>query len=84
MHLEFIIVILLIGLLISLGSGFVFLFKDIGTNKKRTLHSLGVRITLAALLMGTIVYGFFSGQLGVGAPWDERKLSTTIETSKSD
>lgn len=79
MLLKFIIIILLIGLLISLGSGLVFLFKDIGTTKKRTLHSLGVRITLATLLMGTVVYGFFSGQLGVGAPWDERKLTTELE-----
>ena len=84
MLLKFVIVVLLIGLLVSLGSGLIFLFKDIGTTKKRTLHSLGVRITLAALLMATIVYGFFSGQLGVGAPWDERKLSNTIESSKSD
>jgi hypothetical protein len=84
MLLKSIIVILLISLLISLGSGLVFLFKDIGTTKKRTLHSLGVRIILASLLMGTIVYGFFSGQLGVGAPWDEKKMSSTIESSVSD
>jgi hypothetical protein len=51
----------------------VFLFQDIGTTKRRTMHSLGIRISLAAALMATTVYGFLSGQLGVGAPWDERK-----------
>ena len=74
MLLKTIIVILLLGLLISLGSGLVFLFKDVGQTR-RTLHSLGVRITLAGTLMATTLYGFFSGQLGVGAPWDARKYS---------
>ena len=73
MLLKTIIVFLIIGLIISLASGLVFLFQDIGTTKRRTLHSLGVRISLASALMATTVYGFLSGQLGVGAPWDERK-----------
>lgn len=72
MILKIIIVGLLIGLAISLGSGLVFLFKDIGTTR-RTLHSLGVRIALALTLMATILYGFFTGQLEIGAPWDARK-----------
>ena len=78
MLLKTIIVLLLIGLLISLGSGLVFLFKDVGTTK-RTLHSLGVRITLATLLMATTVYGFMSGQLKIGAPWDSRKHTSVAE-----
>ena len=73
MLLKTIIVLLIIGLIISLASGLVFLFQDIGTTKRRTMHSLGVRITLATALMATTVYGFLSGQLGVGAPWAERK-----------
>lgn len=72
MLIKFIIVILLIGLLISLASGLVFLVKDAGSTR-RTLHSLGVRIALAIALMATISYGFYSGQLEVGAPWDARK-----------
>ena len=74
MLLKFIIVILLIGLIISLGSGLVFLFKDVGSTR-RTLNSLGVRIALATALMATTVYGFYSGQLEVGAPWDAAGLS---------
>jgi hypothetical protein len=75
MLLKAIIIILLIALVVSLGSGLVFLFKDVGSTR-RTLHSLGVRITLAAALMLTVIYGFFSGQLEVGAPWDERKFAS--------
>ena len=74
MLIKVIIVILLIGLLISLGSGLVFLFKDVGTTR-RTMQALGVRITLAAALMATTAYGFYSGQLEVGAPWDAHKYT---------
>lgn len=82
MLIKSIIVILLIGLLISLGSGLVFLFKDVGTTR-RTLHSLGVRITLAIALMATTVYGFMSGQLQVGAPWDGRKFNESAQEANN-
>ena len=65
MLIKVIIVILLIGLIVSLGSGLVFLFKDVGSTR-RTLNSLGIRIALAVALMSTTVYGFLSGQLEVG------------------
>ncbi len=74
MLLKTIILILLAGLLISLGSGLIYLFKDVGTTR-RTLNSLGVRITLAAALMGTIGYGIYTGQLANNAPWDARKMA---------
>ncbi|MBT8149164.1 MAG: DUF2909 domain-containing protein [Pseudomonadales bacterium] len=82
MLLKTIIIVLLIGLLISLGSGLVFLFKDVGSTR-RTLHSLGVRITLAVALMATTVYGFLSGQLEIGAPWDARKFTNTSSAPQS-
>ena len=63
------IVVLLVLLLISLGSGFFFLMKDQGSTR-RTLHSLGIRVTLAAALVAVIAYGFYSGQLRSKAPWD--------------
>jgi hypothetical protein len=62
------IVILLVLLLISLGSSFVFLMKDQGSTK-RTLHGLGIRVTLAAALVCVIAYGAFTGQLRSHAPW---------------
>jgi len=68
--LKIIIVLLLIAIVISLGSGAVFFFKDQGESK-RTLYALGVRVTLAVLLMACIVYGVLSGQLGLNAPWHQ-------------
>lgn len=70
--LKVIIVLLLLGVVASLTSGLVFLFKDTGRpDSKRTLYALGVRITLATLLLATIAYGFYTGELrmGVNAPW---------------
>ena len=66
--LKIIILILLLAVVISLGSGAVFFFKDQGETK-RTMVALGIRITLATLLMICIVYGIMSGQLTLNAPW---------------
>ena len=62
------IVVLLVLLLISLFSSFVFLMKDQGRSK-RTLHGLGVRVSLAAALVAVIAWGAYSGQLRSHAPW---------------
>ena len=65
------IVLLMLALVASLGSGFYYLMIDQGDKtKKRTLHSLGVRVSLALALMGLIIYGVSTGQLGHGTPWD--------------
>jgi hypothetical protein len=65
------IVLLMLALLASLGSGFYFLMKDQGDKtKRRTFHSLGVRLALAASLAAVIVYGVATGQLGHRNPWD--------------
>ena len=72
MTLKIIIFVLLIGVVASLMSGLVFLFKDSEKpESRRTLHALGVRVTLAAALLGTIFYGLSTGQLrmGTNAPW---------------
>ena len=72
MILKIIIVILLIGVIASLFSGLVFLFQDSDKpESRRTLHALGIRITLAAVLLATIFYGFATGklQMGSNAPW---------------
>ena len=72
MGLKIVIVLLFIGVVVSLSSGLYFLMKDVGNQRKRTFYALGVRITLAATLLATIVYGFVSGKLASTAPWDRQ------------
>ncbi len=71
---KVIIIVLLIGVVLSLFSSLTFLFKDTERrDSKRALYALGIRITLAAALLLTVFYGFYSGQLrmGASAPWHE-------------
>ena len=76
------IVLLMLALVASLGSGFYFLMMDQGDkNKRRTFHSLGVRLGLAASLMGLIIYGVASGQLGNRTPWDAGPGPQTYQES---
>lgn len=69
--LKAIIIILLVALIISLFSGLIFFVKDQGTTR-RTVHSLGVRLFFAVLLMGVVIYGLYTGKLDSTAPWDAR------------
>lgn len=70
MLLKIVIVFLFVAVLISLSSALVFLLKDMGSQSKRTLYALGIRVTLAGLLLLSIFYGLITGQLGSSAPWD--------------
>jgi RsiW-degrading membrane proteinase PrsW (M82 family) len=79
MWLKVVIVLLFIGVLISLSSALVFLMKDLGSPKKRILYALAVRIILAAALIATIIYGFYTGQLSSKAPWDRQLHPETIQ-----
>lgn len=69
MWLKVVIVILFIANLAALGSAFYTLLVDQGRGGKRTARLLLVRVSLAALLLLFIVYGFWSGQLGTASPW---------------
>ena len=76
--LKFLIIFLLIGVILSLSSGLGFLFKDTeAPDSKRTLYALGLRITFASLLLITIAYGFYTGELrmGINAPWHNTPAS---------
>jgi len=46
-----------------LASSLFFLFKDKGRGK-RSVYSLGVRVSLAAFLLMLVAYGLSTGQLG--------------------
>ena len=72
MLLKVIIVILFIGVIASLFGGLNFLIKDMGNSSKRLLYALGIRIGLAGLLIGCVIYGTYSGQLNSTAPWDRQ------------
>jgi hypothetical protein len=80
--LKTIILLLLLGVVLSLFTGLLFLFKDSDRqDSKRTLYALGVRITLAAALLLTVLYGFYTGQLrmGTSAPWHDRQSPDAVE-----
>ena len=68
MWLKTAILLTFAALLASLASGLFFLMKDQGSTR-RTLHSLGVRITLAGIMMGLVGYGLAAGKLRSQAPW---------------
>ena len=69
---KFWIVFLFVAIILSLSSALYFLFKDVGDPQKRTLYALGIRIFLAVLLVGSIVYGYTSGAITSTAPWDRQ------------
>jgi len=65
------IIFFMLALVASLASGFYYLMIDQGDkSSRRTFHSLGVRLTLALMLAGLIVFGIATGQLGHRNPWD--------------
>ncbi|MDP1931709.1 MAG: DUF2909 domain-containing protein [Gammaproteobacteria bacterium] len=66
--LKLIIILLLAGILVSLVCGFVFFYKDKGRSK-RVLYALGVRVTLAVIMMVCVFYGLMTGELSIQAPW---------------
>ncbi|KRO97048.1 MAG: DUF2909 domain-containing protein [Proteobacteria bacterium] len=72
MVLKAIIIVLFIAVVVSLFGGLRFLVKDLGDSQRRLFNSLGIRVTLAAMLMGTIIYGAYTGQISSKAPWDRQ------------
>lgn len=71
MWIKITIVLVFIALVASLATGFIFLLKD-ENQSRRLWNSLSVRLTLATVLMGLLMYGVYTGQLGSNAPWDAR------------
>ncbi|MCG4452948.1 twin transmembrane helix small protein [Pseudomonas sp. SA3-5] len=62
------IVLLLLATVVSLFSGLFFLVKDEGRSS-RVVNSLTVRVTLTALTVALIAWGFYSGQLVPQVTW---------------
>ena len=87
MWIKVVIVFLFVALVISLFTGLGFLISDKGEKtaggRSRVWNTLCVRLLLASLLIGFIIFGVYTGQLGSNAPWDQRRaipLETTPET----
>jgi uncharacterized membrane protein len=62
------IVVMLIATVISLFGGLFFLVKD-ESSSTRLVKALTVRVCCAAITLGLIAYGFYSGQLVSHVPW---------------
>ncbi|NQD93406.1 twin transmembrane helix small protein [Pseudomonas sp. CrR25] len=62
------IILLLLATVASLFSGLFFLVKDEGRSS-RLVNALTVRVTLTALTVGLIAWGFYSGQLSPHVTW---------------
>ena len=62
------IILLLLATLVSLFSGLFFLVKDEGRTS-RVVNALTLRVTLTALTIALVTWGFYSGQLVSHAPW---------------
>ena len=63
---KYFILFLIVAMLLSLFSGGFFLIKDKGKTK-RTAYSLGIRVSIAVVLLSTILYGLITGQIGPGS-----------------
>ena len=60
--LNLFILIAMLGILISLGTGLVFLVRDRGKTE-RTVRSLSIRVAFSVLLLALLAYGFASRYL---------------------
>lgn len=80
--LKALIILFMVCLVASLGSGLYFLLVDQGDkDKRRTLHSLGVRLGLALGLAVVVIYGIATGQLGHRNPWDAGPEPAALEAA---
>lgn len=55
--LDLLIIVVMLGILVSLGSGLYFLVRDAGKTQ-RTVISLSIRVVLAILLLVLLAVGF--------------------------
>jgi len=56
---DLLIIVVMLGIFVSLGSGLYFLVRDRGKTE-RTIISLSIRVTLAILLLILLMIGFMS------------------------
>jgi len=56
---DLLIIVVMLGIFVSLGSGLYFLVRDSGKTE-RTIISLSIRVALAILLLVLLAIGFMS------------------------
>jgi hypothetical protein len=56
---NLLIIVVMVGIIVSLGAGLYFLVKDRG-GSDRTVKSLSVRVALAIILLVILAFGFMS------------------------
>ncbi len=64
---DILILVVMFGILVSLGVGLFFLVRDRGRTE-RTVISLSVRVGLSVLLLALLAFGFMSRIMSSGAP----------------
>lgn len=57
---KLVVLIILLAILVSLGSGLWFLARD-DQGSARVLAALKVRVVLSALLIAFLIFGYFQG-----------------------
>lgn len=67
MWIKVAIVVLLIAAIISLFSGLVFMLRDQG-KRERTANALLLRVSLCAIIIALVIYGFVTGELTPHSP----------------
>lgn len=67
MWVKTVVVLLLLAILISLGSGLVFLLRDSG-DSTRTVKALTVRIALSLAAFGLLMLGYYAGWIHPNGP----------------
>jgi hypothetical protein len=59
---NLLLILVMLGIVISLGFGLFFLVRDPGESK-RTVTSLSIRVALAVLMLALLAYGFVTKYL---------------------
>ena len=60
--LNLLLILVMLGIVVSLGFGLFFLVRDPGQSR-RTVHSLSIRVALAVLMLALLAYGFVTRYL---------------------
>lgn len=63
---SFLIIVVMLAILVSLGSGLYYLVRDQGKSE-RTVIALSIRVSLSIILLALLAWGFASGFIPPGS-----------------